>query len=119
VAWSSGFYDGEEETRRDAPHDRTRARRRDVSRSPEELVPEFGQIEIEDLETGERLIDGAEVAASYHSAFNDFPTPSPQLRDGVDYALISTGRPPESALRDYLLRRGRQRRARRTAIGGR
>jgi uncharacterized protein (DUF58 family) len=110
----SDFYDGEEETRREMR--RMTERGHDVAMlqlvSPEELLyPNSGQIEIEDLETGERrLIDGAEVAASYHSAFNDFLDRCRReaLRDGVDYALISTGRPPESALRDYLLRRGRR-----------
>ena len=37
------------------------------------------------------------------------------LRDGVDYALISTDRAPESALRDYLLRRGHMTPRRRSA----
>jgi uncharacterized protein (DUF58 family) len=110
----SDFYDGEEATRREMR--RMTERGHDVAMlqliSPEEVsYPSSGQVDIEDLETGERrLIDGAEVAAAYNAAFTNFLDRCRReaLRDGVDYALISTDRAPESALRDYLLRRGRR-----------
>ena len=110
----SDFYDAEEETRREMR--RMTERGHDVAMlqllSPSEMsYPTDGQIEVEDLETGERrLIDGASVAAEYRAGFDAFVAGCRReaLRDGVDYALISTDRAPESALRDYLLRRGRR-----------
>ena len=110
----SDFYDAEEETRREMR--RMTERGHDVAMlqllSPSEMsYPTDGQIEIEDLETGERrLIDGASVAAEYRAGFDAFIARCRReaMRDGVDYALISTDRAPESALRDYLLRRGRR-----------
>ena len=110
----SDFYDAEEATRREMR--RMTERGHDVAMlqvvSPQELsYANDGQTEIEDLETGERrVIDSAEVAATYRVEFNAFLDRCRReaLRDGVDYALISTDRAPESALRDYLLRRGRR-----------
>jgi len=110
----SDFYDAEEATRREMR--RMTERGHDVAMlqvvSPQELsYSNDGQTEIEDLETGERrVIDSAEVAATYRVEFNAFLDRCRReaLRDGVDYALISTDRAPESALRDYLLRRGRR-----------
>jgi len=110
----SDFYDAEEETRREMR--RMTERGHDVAMlhlvSPPELSYSFsGSVELEDLESGERrLIDSATTGASYRSAFGEFLERCRReaLRDGVDYALISTDRAPESALRDYLLRRGRR-----------
>jgi len=110
----SDFYDAEEATRREMR--RMTERGHDVAMlqlvSPQERsYPNDGQVEIEDLETGERrVIDSAEVSATYRVEFNAFLDRCRReaLRDGVDYALLSTDRAPESALRDYLLRRGRR-----------
>jgi uncharacterized protein (DUF58 family) len=110
----SDFYDAEDETRREMR--RMTERGHDVAMlqllSPSEMsYPTDGQIEIEDLETGERrLIDGVSVAAEYRARFDAFVARCRReaMRDGVDYALMSTDRAPESALRDYLLRRGRR-----------
>jgi uncharacterized protein (DUF58 family) len=110
----SDFYDAEEETRREMR--RMTERGHDVAMlqlvsPPEMSYPDDGQVEIEDLETGERrVINSAEVAATYRAGFTEFLERCRReaLRDGVDYALISTDRAPESALRDYLLRRGRR-----------
>lgn len=110
----SDFYDAEQPTRREMR--RMTERGHDVAMlqivsPPEMSYPNDGQVELEDLETGERrVIDSTEVAATYRAAFTEFLERCRReaLRDGVDYALISTDRAPESALRDYLLRRGRR-----------
>jgi uncharacterized protein (DUF58 family) len=110
----SDFYDAEEETRREMR--RMTQRGHDTAMlhlvSPPELSLSYeGHVEIEELESGERrLIDSGAIASAYQAAFRDFLERCRReaLRDGVDYALISTDRAPESALRDYLLRRGRR-----------
>ena len=107
----SDFYDAEEATRREMR--RMTERGHDVAMlqvvSPQELsYSNDGQTEIEDLETGERrVIDSAEVAATYRVEFNAFLDRCRReaLRDGVDYALMSTDVAPEVVLRGYLLRR--------------
>ena len=113
----SDFYDDEDATRREMRHVVQRghdvAMLQLVSR-PELALPFAGQVEIEDLESGERrLIDPIATAARYRSrvaAFLD-RCRTGALRDGVDYALFMTDAPPQAALRDYLLRRERRRAA--------
>ena len=71
--------------------------------------PYRGDIEFEDMESGERrVIDASTVAGPYRVAFDDFLTRSREnaLRDHVDYALMNTDTPPGPALRDFLMRRG-------------
>ncbi len=110
----SDFYDGEDETRRELR--RVVQRGHDVAMlqilSPDELsLPFRGQVELEDLESDAReRIDAAAIADTYRSAVNEFLTRCRvhALRDGIDYALLKTDTPPEDALRDYLLRRGRR-----------
>jgi uncharacterized protein (DUF58 family) len=110
----SDFYDAEDETRREMR--RMTQRGHDTAMlhlvSPQELALSYdGHVEIEDLESGERrLIDSGATAPEYHALFAAFLERCRReaARDGVDYALMSTHRPPESALRDYLLRRGRR-----------
>ena len=107
----SDFYDAEDETRREIR--RIAHRGHDVAMlqliSPEEqTLPWDDHVELEDLESGERrLVDAAAVAGGYRTAVAAFLERCRReaLRDGVDYALISTDTPPEQALRDYLLRR--------------
>lgn len=112
VAVISDFYDEEEATRREL----RRAARRghdvgmlQVMSAAEIALPYRGDLEFEDLETGERrLIDLAEIARPYRTAVGDFLARSRTLarRDGIDYALFRTDAPPGQALRQYLLRRG-------------
>ena len=78
--------------------------------SPEEMTfPYTGGMELEDAESGERrLVDAATLQRDYRAAVAGFLERCRTLahRDGVDYALMSTGVPPERVLRDYLVRRG-------------
>jgi uncharacterized protein (DUF58 family) len=108
----SDFYDAEEETRREL---RQVARRgHDVAMlqvmSPEETsFPYRGSLEVEDLESGERrLMDAGTMEREYRAKVAEFLERCRTLahRDGVDYALMSTGSAPERVLRDYLVRRG-------------
>jgi len=110
----SDFYDDEDATRREMRHVVQRghdvAMLQLVSR-PEMELSFAGQVEIEDLESGERrLIDPATTAARYRSRMAAFldRCRGGALRDGVDYALFMTDAPPQAALRDYLLRRERR-----------
>lgn len=107
----SDFYDTEEETRREMR--RVAQRGHDVAMlqllSRDELSLPFGDhVEIQDLETGDvRLVDADSASPSYRSeiaAFLDRCRGS-ALRDGIDYALMTTDTPPETALREYLLKR--------------
>ena len=108
----SDFYDAEDATRRELR--RVARRGHDVAMlqvmSPEEMeFPYTGGIELEDAESGERrLVDAAMLQRDYRAAISDFLDRWRTLahRDGIDYALMSTGSPPERVLRDYLIRRG-------------
>jgi uncharacterized protein (DUF58 family) len=110
----SDFYDAEEDTRRELR--RVVQRGHDVAMlqlmSPEELsMPFSGQIELEDVESSRRQrIDASAIATTYNSAITSFLDRCRlnARRDGIDYALLTTDMPPEQALRDYLLRRGRR-----------
>lgn len=107
----SDFYDDEETTRREMR--RVVQRGHDVAMlqlvSPAELaLPYPEQVELEDLESHERqLVDAAAIAPQYRAAMRDFLDRCrvQARRDGIDYALMSTDTPPETALRQYLLRR--------------
>lgn len=110
----SDFYDAEDATRREIRH--VVQRGHDVAMlqliSRAEMDLSFsGQVELEDLESGERrLVDAATANARYRTAMKDFldRCRASALRDGVDHALIVTDMPPAAALRDYLLRRARR-----------
>ena len=107
----SDFYDQEEETRRELRH--VAQRGHDVAMlqlisNDEQTLPYKGQIEFEDLESGERrLIDAGSVAAAYAQNVRSFleRCRAGAARDGIDYALVRTDTPPARALRDFLLRR--------------
>jgi radical SAM superfamily enzyme with C-terminal helix-hairpin-helix motif len=77
--------------------------------SPDESAfPYRGDLEFEDLETGEkRLLEAGAIAADYRRAFAAFLDRSQQeaVRENVDYALMRTDAPPGRALRDFLMRR--------------
>ena len=107
----SDFYDNEDDTRRELRH--TVQRGHDVAMlqlmsDDERTLPYKGQVEFEDLESGERrLIDVSAIGATYKRNVDDFlkRCRSGATRDGIDYALVRTDSPPERALRDFLLRR--------------
>ena len=110
----SDFYDAEEATRREIRH--VVQRGHDVVMlqiiSREEMNLSFsGQVELEDLESGERrLVDASTANTRYRAAMKEFLDRSrtSALRDGVDHALFVTDTAPSAALRDYLLRRARR-----------
>jgi uncharacterized protein (DUF58 family) len=109
----SDFYDDEDATRREMRHIAQHGH--DVAMlqilSPGETTfPFTDHVELQDLESGERrLVDSATEAARYSNAVRDFldRCRTHALRDGIEYALMSTDAPPEIALRNYLLRRSR------------
>ncbi|MEP6781041.1 MAG: hypothetical protein ABJC26_14195, partial [Gemmatimonadaceae bacterium] len=107
----SDFYDHEEETRRELRH--VVQRGHDVAMlqlvsNAERVLPYRGQVEFEDMESGQRrLIDAGSISSQYEKSIRDFleRCRSGALRDGIDYGLLSTDTAPEVALRDFLLRR--------------
>jgi len=108
----SDFQDVEDETHRELR--RVASHGHDVGMlqviSPDESAfPYAGDVEFEDLETGERrVVDAGAVAPEYRRAFEGFLARSRRgaLRDHVDYALMRTDMPPGRALRDFLMKRG-------------
>ncbi|MEO7087026.1 MAG: DUF58 domain-containing protein [Gemmatimonadaceae bacterium] len=117
----SDFYDAEDETRRAIR--RVAGRGHDVAMlqllSRDELALPFAEhVEVQDLESGDiRLIDGAAVASAYRVAITAFleRCRGSAFRDGIDYSLITTDTPPETALREYLLKRAKRPSPRATA----
>jgi uncharacterized protein (DUF58 family) len=108
----SDFQDGEEETHRElrrvAGHGHDVAMLQVVA-PDESTFPYRGDVEFEDLETGERrVVDASMVSEPYRAAFDRFLARSKAsaLRDHIDYGLFSTSEPPGRALRDFLMRRG-------------
>jgi hypothetical protein len=108
----SDFQDAEESTHRElrriASHGHDVAMLQVVA--PDESVfPYRGDLEFEDLETGERrLIDANAIADEYRRAFAGFldRARATAVRDNVDYALMRTDLAPGVVLRDFLMRRG-------------
>jgi uncharacterized protein (DUF58 family) len=108
----SDFYDDEEGTL--AALRRAARAGHDVAMlqltSPEEQrLPQGGQLDFTDLETGaRRLVDVAAAAPSYAAAVAAFHERcrTGARRAGLDHVLLSTADPPARALREYLLRRG-------------
>jgi uncharacterized protein (DUF58 family) len=75
----------------------------------DELEFPFGhEVELEDLESGRRLLTGAGAAATYRHAFAEFLERWHVrcARDRIDYTRLVTDQPLDAALRGYLLRRG-------------
>ncbi|MGV3708792.1 MAG: DUF58 domain-containing protein [Gemmatimonas sp.] len=107
----SDFYDNEDETRRELRH--TVQRGHDVAMlqvlsDEERTLPYTGQVEFEDLESGDkRLIDARSISQEYARSLDAFLARcrTGATRDGIDYALVTTAIPPEKSLRDFLLRR--------------
>ena len=108
----SDFQDAEAETHRElrrvASHGHDVAMLQVVA-PDESTFPYRGDLEFEDLETGERrLLDAGSIATSYRQAFDAFLSRSRDnaVRERVDYALMRTDVPPGVALRDFLMKRG-------------
>ena len=108
----SDFQDSEESTHRElrriASHGHDVAMLQVVA-PDESAFPYRGDLEFEDLETGERrLVDANAIAEEYRRAFAGFLDRSraTAVRDNVDYAVMRTDSPPGAALRDFLMRRG-------------
>ena len=107
----SDFYDDEETVRRALR--RVARTGHDVGMlqiiaDDERSLPYRGEVDLEDLESGERrLVRASAVADAYAGAMGDFLTRVREgaHRDGVDYALLSTGEAPEHGLRAFLLPR--------------
>lgn len=110
----SDFYDNTESTQRELRNAAQRGH--DVAMlqllSPGELqLPHSGQVELDELESRQRLrVDATAMAETYAAAVQDFlrSLRTIAVQDGVEYALFTTDVPPERGLRDYLLRRGRK-----------
>jgi len=78
--------------------------------TPDEITLPFGgEVELEDLETGRRLITSAAARKGYHQAFAAFLERwrTTCATYGIDYHRVTTDLPLDAALRDYLRRRTR------------
>jgi uncharacterized protein (DUF58 family) len=108
----SDFYDDEAATLTELK----RASRRgheaaiiQVISKPEIEFPFSGGMEFEDLESPARVIvDAATIGRQYRAKIAEFLERwrSDARQGGLDYALLTTDRPPDDALRGYLIRRG-------------
>ena len=75
----------------------------------DELEFPFAQdVELEDLESGRRVLTGPAAASNYRHAFAEFLERwhARCARDRIDYTRLVTDQPLDAALRGYLLRRG-------------
>lgn len=107
----SDFYDDEETTRKVLRrvarngHDVTVLQ---VISSEERDFPYRGTFAFQDMESRERrIVDAIALQSTYRNAFASFleRTRTHALKDGLDYALLTTDAPPAQALREFLLRR--------------
>jgi uncharacterized protein (DUF58 family) len=76
----------------------------------DELEFPFGaDVELEDLESGRKVLTGSAAAADYRHAFAEFLERwhARCARDRIDYTRVVTDQPLDAALRSYLLRRRR------------
>ena len=111
----SDFYDDESGTQRELRH--VAQRGHDVSmlqmvaREERELTFR-DQTELQDMETGARLlVEPATTAEAHHTAMTRFLERCRgfAVHEGIDYGLFDTSEAPERALRDYLVHRATQR----------
>lgn len=108
----SDFYDDEAATARELR--RVASRGHDVAMlqimsRAETTLSYRGDLEFEDLESGERrLVNADAIEPEYRAAVARFldAWKTRARRDGIDHALMLTDDPPEQSLREYLLRRG-------------
>lgn len=108
----SDFYDDEAATLTELK----RASRRgheaamlQVMSKPEIEFPYTGGTEFEDLESpARRIVDATGIARTYRAQVAEFLERwrTGARTSGIDYALLTTDRPPDEALRGYLIRRG-------------
>ena len=78
--------------------------------SPEEVTPAFGgDVELEDLESGRRVLTSAATRESYSSRFAAFLERWRVMcaSNHIDYTRVTTNQPLDVALRDYMVRRTR------------
>lgn len=108
----SDFYDNEAATltelKRAARRGHEAAMLQIMSRAEIEF-PYSGGTEFEDLETStRRIVDAATIARGYRARVAEFLETwrTGARAGGIDYALMTTDRPPNDALRGYLIRRG-------------
>ena len=107
----SDFYDDESATQRELRH--VVQRGHDVAMlqvvSREERALTFtSQVELRDLESGERrLLEPSTAAAAYRESMTTFLAGCRSFaqHEGMDYGLLDTGDAPSRALRDYLVHR--------------
>jgi uncharacterized protein (DUF58 family) len=107
----SDLYDAPDAVRRElrramgAGHDVSSLQ---VMAAEERDFPFTGDLQVEDLETGERrLVEGAAAAAVHRQGLDRFlrETRDAAIRDGIDHATFFTDLAPEHALRRFLLAR--------------
>ena len=108
----SDFYDDEAATLTELK----RASRRgheaamlQVMSKPEIDFPYTGGTEFEDLESpARRIVDAGSIGRAYRASVAEFLEKwrTDARTSGLDYALLTTDRPPDEALRGYLIRRG-------------
>jgi uncharacterized protein (DUF58 family) len=107
----SDFYDDESGTQRELRHVVQRGHdvaMLQVMAGAERTLPFREQVEVEELETGARLlVEPGAVAASYQRGVSAFleRCRTLALHEGMDYGFFDTSEPPERTLRDYLVRR--------------
>jgi uncharacterized protein (DUF58 family) len=77
----------------------------------DELEWRWDDLEVEDSETGERVVSGARARDEYRSKVTAFVDGwrSACTREGMEYVLARTDTPLDATLRSYLLQRRRQR----------
>ena len=83
-----------------------------VLRRDEVELPFSGDVELEDLETGRRVLTSAAAAQAVPDAFSAFLERwrTRCATYGIDYVRVITDMPLDAALRDYLRRRTRSER---------
>lgn len=108
----SDFYDDEAATltelKRASRRGHEAAMLQVMSKSEIEF-PYTGGTEFEDLESpARRIVDAAGIARGYRARVAEFLERwrTDAKSSGLDYALLTTDRPPDETLRGYLIRRG-------------
>jgi uncharacterized protein (DUF58 family) len=75
----------------------------------DEIEFPYGQeVELEDLESGRRMVTGSGAGTTYRHAFAEFLERwhARAARERIDYTRLVTDQPLDASLRSYLLRRG-------------
>ena len=112
VLMLSDFYDDEEATLRELKRAARRGHESAILQIMSKAEIEFpytGGTEFEDLESpARRIVDAAAIGRGYRAKVAEFLERwrTDARSGGLDYALFTTDRPPDEALRGYLIRRG-------------